>query len=82
MTRCRILNITFTPRPSAVPAPQAPYELILSLANHAPFVVNAGSSGNLLWEVDLDIGGPYLLSMYDSAGATGGVSSCLGVTIS
>ncbi|KAG8871278.1 hypothetical protein FRB97_008826 [Tulasnella sp. 331] len=79
MTRCRVLNITFTPRPSAVPAPVPPYELILSLANHAPFVVNAGSSGNFLWPVNLDIGGPYLLSMYDSAGATGGTGPAFNV---
>ncbi|KAG9025785.1 hypothetical protein FRB95_009785 [Tulasnella sp. JGI-2019a] len=79
MTRCRVLNITFENRPSAVPTPQPPYNLVLSLANHAPLKIDAGSKPSFLWPVNLDLGGPYLLSVYDSAGATGGTGPAFNV---
>ncbi|KAG8853653.1 hypothetical protein FRB96_008070 [Tulasnella sp. 330] len=79
MTRCAVLNITFTPSPSAVPTPQPPYQLIISLTNHTPLVVDAGSSDNFQWPLTLDVGGPYLMTMYDSAGATGGTSQAFNV---
>ncbi|KAG9034642.1 hypothetical protein FRB95_012962 [Tulasnella sp. JGI-2019a] len=71
-TRCRVLNITFANRPSAVPTPTEPYTIVLSRAGYTPLVVNAGSKPSFLWKVNVDLGGPYLLSAYDSAGATGG----------
>lgn len=74
MIRCRVLNITFLARPSAAPDTAPPYELVLITAGRSPLKVPAGGTGSFLWTVNLDLGGPYMLSTYDSAGGSGGVS--------
>ncbi|KAG8880350.1 hypothetical protein FRB98_005172 [Tulasnella sp. 332] len=44
------------------------------MAGDEPRVYDAGLGQSWNWEVDLPTGGPYMLSMNDAAGGTGGVS--------
>ncbi|KAG8987603.1 hypothetical protein FRB93_004475 [Tulasnella sp. JGI-2019a] len=75
-TRCSSIPITITP---GSPAPHPPYTLVVLLANSQPLKVDAGSSGSFTWPVSLDLGGPYLLTMYDSAGAPGTTGTAFNV---
>ncbi|KAG8865493.1 hypothetical protein FRB97_004694 [Tulasnella sp. 331] len=73
LTRCRVLNVTVTPLDLLHP-PLGPFELDVYSQFQAPLSINAGTVFYYLWTVDLDIGGPYLLSMEDAFGGTGGTS--------
>ncbi|KAG8987579.1 hypothetical protein FRB93_004450 [Tulasnella sp. JGI-2019a] len=78
MTRCRTLNVTLTPRDLAHP-PLGPFDLNVYSQFREPLTINQGTTFWHLWTVDLDIGGPYLLSMNDAYGGTGGVSQAFNV---
>ncbi|KAG8981583.1 hypothetical protein FRB94_014026 [Tulasnella sp. JGI-2019a] len=78
MIRCGVLNVTLTAEDSAHP-PLGPFDLNVYSQSREPFIVNQGASFWHLWEVDLDIGGPYLLSMNDAYGGSGGTSQAFNV---
>ena len=82
LTQCRSLVISWNDRSvSGAPTPQPPFSLIWWLAGYEPYKLDIGAgsvSGNNLqyaWLVNLPTGGPYINSMIDSGGGTGGVSA-------
>ncbi|KAG8853646.1 hypothetical protein FRB96_008063 [Tulasnella sp. 330] len=78
MIRCRTLNITVTPLdPSHLPL--GPFELNVYSQYRTPLAINAGTVFWHLFPVDLDIGGPYMFSMADAYGGTGGTSLAFNV---
>ncbi|KAG9025784.1 hypothetical protein FRB95_009784 [Tulasnella sp. JGI-2019a] len=78
LTRCRTLNVTLTPQDLAHP-PLGPFDLNVYSQFRAPLTINQGTTFWHLWTVNLDIGGPYLLSMNDAYGGTGGTSMAFNV---
>ncbi|KAG9038074.1 hypothetical protein FRB95_003002 [Tulasnella sp. JGI-2019a] len=79
LTQCRILNIQWGPRNGSNPMPTAPYQLLIYKEGMSPLTYAAGAGPTLQWQVNLPTGGPYLMSMGDSAGGTGGVGTSFNV---
>lgn len=80
LTQCRVLDLVWSTRSGASPTPQPPFEAVVWAAGQQPYIINAGQgvgpSGGYEygWLVNLPVGGPYMISLYDSQGGTGGVS--------
>ncbi|KAG9038073.1 hypothetical protein FRB95_003001 [Tulasnella sp. JGI-2019a] len=74
LTACRSLHISWTTRSGATPTPTASYGVIIYREGDSPIVYNAGPGPSYDWEVNVPVGGPYMLAMDSAEGGTGGVS--------
>ncbi|KAG8863489.1 hypothetical protein FRB96_008229 [Tulasnella sp. 330] len=73
VTQCQVTTIQWDTRAGAIPPPTPPYQFVLYREGYSPLVYPAGTNGTYLWQVDVPIGGPYMMSMNDAANGTGGV---------
>ncbi|KAG8728922.1 hypothetical protein FRC12_021396 [Ceratobasidium sp. 428] len=81
--QCSILKLSFDndlgdPSLHANPAPAPPYTVSVYQGGYAPLTLavgNIGQVGTYPWTVNLPVNNPFMLTMKDSAGYTGGTST-------
>ncbi|KAG8902504.1 hypothetical protein FRB99_004405 [Tulasnella sp. 403] len=79
VTQCRSLDIAWGPRGTSKPVLKPPFTFLIWEAGETPYTVNLGSGMNYTWKVNIPTGGPYLTTMFDSNGATGGSADSFNV---
>ncbi|PVG00843.1 hypothetical protein CPB86DRAFT_782064 [Serendipita vermifera] len=80
IVRCSTINVTWSQRRTAEPDMQAPFSLIALTGGYQPFQFASTSSTGYNWNVQLPTGGPYIMTMKDANGYTGGTSLVFQVT--
>ncbi|KAG8863491.1 hypothetical protein FRB96_008231 [Tulasnella sp. 330] len=82
VTACTTIKIGWFTNPGAIPPPTSPYQVVVYREGYSPLVYSNLTGGLFHWSVNLPVGGPYMMSMNDAAGGTGGVAATFSVVAS
>ncbi|PVG01879.1 hypothetical protein CPB86DRAFT_62041 [Serendipita vermifera] len=72
--RCSILDVGWDGKEGAVPTMQGPFSLTALTGGYQPFQFASVNDTGYNWTVQLPAGGPYMMTMKDANGYTGGTS--------
>lgn len=75
INKCATIQNGWGDRTTASPPSQGPYNMLILSPGNVPFNVVSTNALKYTWNVHLPVGGPYLLTMTDQQGYTGGVSN-------